>query len=279
MNCICFNPVVRSVLLYEKNPRQDECVGYDCRLIYLISGDLSATVGGKKLGHLAPSSMIYIPAGMPYKLKSKYMRAVVVCFDLTDDQPLPENRIPAVASADFDSSLCHTSGIESPLDKFILLTEMESEREAFIKMSEIFTSAEGLYRAQLSAMVKLMMLKLLEVSDESALPARMVEALDSYIVENCSDEISNTEIGAIFGYHPFYVSKVLKDKKGITLRQYVIAYRLKRAKRLLELSDKSAQEIAEECGFTDASYFAKSFKSAFGMTPKEYRSRFKDEFI
>ena len=146
-------------------------------------------------------------------------------------------------------------------------------------MSEIFTSGEGLYRAQLSAMVKLTMLKLLEVSDESALPARMVEALDGYIRENCSDEISNTEIGAIFGYHPFYVSKVLKDKKGMTLRQYIIAYRLKRAKRLLELCDRSAQEIAEECGFTDSSYFAKSFKSAFGITPKEYRNSFKDEFI
>jgi two-component system response regulator YesN len=128
-------------------------------------------------------------------------------------------------------------------------------------------------------MVKLMLLKLIEVSDESALPARMVESLDSYIRENCSDEISNTEIGAIFGYHPFYVSRLLKDKKGMTLRQYVIAYRLKRAKRLLEVTDKTTQEIADECGFTDASYFSKSFKSAFGVSPRDYRNDFKNEFI
>ena len=279
MNYSSFNPVVRAVSLYERISRTDECIGYDCRLVYLISGDLSATVDGKKLGHLAPGSLLYIPAGVPYKLKSKYLRAVVVCFDPTDDEPMPEERMPAVATADFDSSLCHKAGLESPLDKYILLTEMDSERDTFIEMSEIFTSAEGLYRTQLSAMVKLLMLKVLEVSDDSALPARMVASLDSYIRENCSDEISNTEIGAIFGYHPFYVSKVLKDKKGMTLRQYVISYRQKRAKRLLELTDKSAQDIADECGFTDASYFAKSFKSAFGMTPKEYRSSFKDEFI
>ena len=107
----------------------------------------------------------------------------------------------------------------------------------------------------------------------------MVEELAGYIRENVSDEISNTEIGAIFGYHPFYVSRMLKDRKGMTLRQYIIAYRLKMAKRLLELSGKSAAEIAEACGFTDASYFAKTFKSAFGMTPKEYRNSFKDDFI
>ena len=107
----------------------------------------------------------------------------------------------------------------------------------------------------------------------------MVEALDTYIRENCGDEISNTEIGAIFGYHPFYISRVLKEKKGITLRQYIIAYRLKAAKRMLELGTKSAAEIAEDCGFTDASYFAKTFKAAFGETPKEYRNRFKEDFI
>ena len=279
MNYTSFNPVVRSASLYEKACRTDECIGYDCRLIYVISGDIAATVGGKKIGHLSPGSLIYIPAGMPYRLKSKYMRAVVVTFDLNDAQAEPAERISPVPVAEYDESLCHKCGLYAPLDSYILLTEMESERDNFINMSEIFTSGEGLYRAQLSAMVKLTMLKLLEVSDESALPARMVEALDGYIRENCSDEISNTEIGAIFGYHPFYVSKVLKDKKGMTLRQYIIAYRLKRAKRLLELCDRSAQEIAEECGFTDSSYFAKSFKSAFGITPKEYRNSFKDEFI
>jgi two-component system response regulator YesN len=146
-------------------------------------------------------------------------------------------------------------------------------------MNNIFTSAEGSYRAQISAMFKLVLLKIIETADDKALPARMVEELDNYIRENSGEEISNTEIGAIFGYHPFYVSRMLKERKGITLRQYIINYRLKNAKRLLELTDKSAAEIAQECGFTDASYFAKTFKSAFGMTPKEYRNGFKDEFI
>jgi transcriptional regulator GlxA family with amidase domain len=48
---------------------------------------------------------------------------------------------------------------------------------------------------------------------------------------------------------------------------------------MLELTDKSAAEIAEICGFTDASYFAKTFKGAFGESPKEYRNRFKEDLI
>ena len=279
MNFTLFNPVIRSVSLYERIGRTDTCVGYDCRVIYIISGELTAAVGGEKLGHLSPGNLLYIPAGVPYSLKSKYLRAVVVSFDHTSIRPEPEDRIAPVAAADFDPALCHSSDIEPPFDKMILLEDMEAERDTFIRMNNIFTSAEGSYRAQISAIFKQIMLKVAETADERALPARMVEALDAYIRENCGDEISNTEIGAIFGYHPFYVSRVLKEKKGITLRQYIIAYRLKAAKRMLELSAKSAAEIAEECGFTDASYFAKTFKAAFGETPKEYRNRFKEEFI
>ena len=279
MDLTRLNPVIRSVSLYEKVGRTEERVGYDCRLIYIISGELTASVGGEKLGHLSPGNLLYIPAGVPYKLKSKYLRAVVVTFDPTDANPEPMERLSPVLTADFKEELCHSDGVDGLLGGHILLTDMESERESFIRMANIFTSAEGSYRAQVSAMLKLILLRLMETADENALPARMVEELDNYIRENVADEISNTEIGAIFGYHPFYVSRVLKERKGMTLRQYIIAYRLKQAKRLLELTDRSAAEIAEECGFTDASYFAKTFKSTFGMTPKEYRNSFKDEFI
>ena len=273
------NPIIRSVSLYEKVGRTEERIGYDCRVIYIISGELTAVVGGEKLGHLAPGNLLYIPAGTPYKLKSKYLRAVVVTFDPTDVSPEPFDRLSPVLASEYNEELCHRDGVEDGLAKHILLTDMESERESFIRMANIFTSAEGNYRAQISAMFKLILLKVLETADENALPARMVEELDNYIRENVSDEISNTEIGAIFGYHPFYISRVLKERKGMTLRQYIISYRLKQAKRLLELTDKSASDIAEECGFTDASYFAKTFKAAFGMTPKEYRNGFKEDFI
>lgn len=273
------NPVIRSVSLYEKINRTDECIGYDCRVIYVVSGEITAVVGGEKLGHLAPGNLLYIPAGVSYKLKSKYVKCVVVTFDPLDTNPEPNDRLLPVAIDQYNEELCHKDGLDGGMASHILLPDMESERDVFLRMANIFTSAEGHYRAQISAMFKLVLLKIFETADENALPARMVEELDNYIRENVADEISNTEIGAIFGYHPFYVSRMLKERKGMTLRQYIIAYRLKCAKRLLELSDKSAAEIAEECGFTDASYFAKTFKAAFGMTPKEYRNSFKEEFI
>ena len=273
------NPFIRSASLYEKVNRTDECVAYDCRVIYMVSGDLTVSCGGEKLGHLSPGNLLYIPAGTTYKLKGQYLRAVVVTFDFNAEHSEKSNRLSPVSVSEFDPELCHTDGISAPFDKVIKIDDMLSDSDEFVRMSNLFTSAEGFYRAQISASFKLMLLKIAETADEHALPSRMVEALDAYIMENCSDVISNTEIGAIFGYHPFYVSTVLKEAKGQTLRQYIIAYRLKAAKRLLELTAKSINEIAEETGFTDASYFTKTFRTTFGMTPKDYRNKFKEDFI
>ena len=278
MNFARLNPFVRSASVFEVINRTEECIAYDARLIYMISGDVSVSTEGKKASHLSVGNLVYIPAGVRYKLKGQFLRAAVITFDLTDDWCDLTERISPASVADFDESRCH-SGDFAPFDKVLRADDMESERDNFIRMANIATSAEGEWRAQISAMLKLILLKLAETVSDNALPARMVESLDSYIRENCSDEISNTEIGAIFGYHPFYVSKVLKDKKGITLRQYIIAYRLKASKRLLENTKKSIAEIAEETGFTDASYFTKTFRTAFGMTPKEWRNQFKEEFI
>ena len=124
------NPRVYSAALYEKINRTEECVGYDCRIIYIVSGDLSATVGGAKLGHLSPGHLLYIPAGTPYKLKSKYLRAVVISFDLTSDGE-GCRRMP-VLSAELDMSL--VTPTFPPFDKTIHIPDMEVERDGLIAM-------------------------------------------------------------------------------------------------------------------------------------------------
>ena len=253
-------------------------MAYDSRLFYMVSGDVTAVVGGVKLGHLSPGHLLYIPAGTPYKLKGQYLRMVAVAFDPTVDYADTEAPKPVLA-AEYNAGLVHSVTDLAPLDKVLHIEDFESERDTMLGLVSIFTSAEGEYRAVGSAILKQLLLKAVETVDENALPARMVEALDKYIRDNAGDDISNTEIGAIFGYHPFYISKVLKDRKGTTLRQYIIAYRLKLAKKLLSESAKSVNEVAEECGFNDPSYFTKTFKNVVGMTPKDYRNLSKDDFI
>ena len=59
------NPLVRSAITYERIGRTDECIAYDCRLIYVISGDLTVSADGEKPTHLTAGELIFIPAGTP----------------------------------------------------------------------------------------------------------------------------------------------------------------------------------------------------------------------
>ncbi len=276
MNLAKLNPYIRSVGTREILYRCEETKAYDARLFYMVSGELSLSVNGER-GKLCGGNIIYLPAGTSYKFKGSRFMMICAAFDLTADLCGEEVPPPAL-SGEFEASKCHTCTIP-PFDKPLRLDDADDERESLCEMSALAVSAEGEWRAELSARLKLTLLRLAAATDEHALPARMVKELDSYIRENRRDEISNTEIGAIFGYHPFYVSNKLKEAKGITLRQYIINYRLRAAESLLELTAKSVAEIAEKTGFTDASYFTKCFKATHGVTPKEYRNKFKDVLI
>lgn len=67
--------------------------------------------------------------------------------------------------------------------------------------------------------------------------------------------------------------KTFKKVAGTTLVSYVNHVRLSTAARLLNETDLTIAEIANEVGFSDQSYFDKQFKRAFGCSPKQFRRR------
>lgn len=65
----------------------------------------------------------------------------------------------------------------------------------------------------------------------------------------------------------------VKAATGRTLEETILQTRLQKARTLLRETDMTASEIAEACGFCDASYFGVAFKRAEGVSPRAYRSR------
>jgi AraC-like DNA-binding protein len=273
------NPAVKGAGVYTRINRTESCTSYGCKLFYLISGELTYTIhnnGGEDVrGRLSPGNLLYIPPCQAYSVKSKCLKCAVITFDIGSTGYDGEEY--TVATEKFPKE--YDPHLFSPFDRVMLAEDMESERDNFIDMCNTYSSERDFYEDELSARIKLILIKLAGLNSDSALPSSMAENLDCYIRENIGDEISNTELGAVFGYHPFYISRMLKDKKGITLHQYVISYRMKCAMAQLRYTDISISDIADMNGFTDASYFTKIFKSQLNMTPKEYRNKFKEEFV
>ncbi len=105
---------------------------------------------------------------------------------------------------------------------------------------------------------------------------RLSAAITEYVNKNFADQSLNVNTLCYeFNRNPSYVSSLFKAETGKMLNQYIAETRLHHAKILL-LSDKNIDKIAQECGFSDVAVFRRTFKRYIGVTPSEYRKNFKN---
>jgi transcriptional regulator GlxA family with amidase domain len=62
---------------------------------------------------------------------------------------------------------------------------------------------------------------------------------------------------------------------GSTLIAYAQNLRMEEAKRLLEVEDRAADEIAALVGYENPAFFRRLFKRSTGLTPGAYRRMFR----
>lgn len=109
-------------------------------------------------------------------------------------------------------------------------------------------------------------------NNSSLLRDRMI----AYVRENIGNvNLSLESIGEAFDLSPYYVSRFFRDQNNVNLKDYIVTMRLSIARELLTDTNKPVAEIVKEIGYISASSFIRKFKAVEGMTPGEYRSRFK----
>ncbi len=93
----------------------------------------------------------------------------------------------------------------------------------------------------------------------------------SYIQQNFTGKISLKEFGEQFHLSEKYISRYFKEHFHITLSQYVTYLRLEHAKQLLQDTDIPVTEVAMQSGYQNVSYFIRSFKKTYEISPLKYR--------
>jgi AraC-like DNA-binding protein len=85
-------------------------------------------------------------------------------------------------------------------------------------------------------------------------------------------DFSAQKLASAAGLSERYVNELLYDAgAGFTTRLNEL--RLRKAAELLPRSEARISDIAFECGFNDLSYFNRSFRRRFGLTPTAARAR------
>ena len=112
-----------------------------------------------------------------------------------------------------------------------------------------------------------------EKKEETEPTLNYVRWVIEYINQKYSDPIGVGSISEACGIDRSYLSKVFKYATGYTLQDYLIQFRVKRAKQLLKETSLSVQHVSYSVGYNDPFSFSKIFKKQTGMSPTEWRNR------
>lgn len=107
--------------------------------------------------------------------------------------------------------------------------------------------------------------------DQTKRDRQIVEKIKGYVIRNIGGEMTLTHLAEQVHYNPSYISHLFKRVAGENLFDYIKRMKLESAKRLLETTEESVQEISQKLGYDYPQYFSTTFKKATGFTPQEYR--------
>ena len=99
----------------------------------------------------------------------------------------------------------------------------------------------------------------------------IVESL-KYIEGNLK-EASLYELADQLNQSYYGLSKTIKKVTGHTFKELLQERRLTKARELLKMTDLPITSIIEEVGYDNISYFYRIFKTKYGLTPKELKSK------
>ena len=99
----------------------------------------------------------------------------------------------------------------------------------------------------------------------------IVENVVQYIWNHYQEELTLTGLAHEFFLAPTYLARKFRNKKNISVMQFLEECRIRKAAELLKESELSITEVAGQVGYTDTNYFSRVFKKVHGKTPKDYR--------
>lgn len=80
-----------------------------------------------------------------------------------------------------------------------------------------------------------------------------------------------TDLAGSVGVSTDHFTRLFKQTKDLTPRDFILRTRIESAQSLLQVSSYSVTRIAELLGYTDVYYFSKQFTAKVGVSPTAYR--------
>lgn len=100
----------------------------------------------------------------------------------------------------------------------------------------------------------------------------LIDHVKKYIVENIRT-VTLEDAAIKVNLSSGYLSRLFKEKMGITFSEYVTNEKMKYAAILLKSTNYKTYEVADMVGYDNPRNFTRAFKQYYNMTPSEFRKQ------
>ena len=98
-----------------------------------------------------------------------------------------------------------------------------------------------------------------------------------YIQDNYGHSIRVADIAEYVCINRSYLSTLFREHVGSSPQEYLSDYRLARAEEFLKGMELSVESVDYSCGYRDPAAFGRAFKEKNGITPLQYRKKYRTE--
>ena len=273
------NPYIRYAgFFYHFAYKNETHIAYDCRLFFLSEGKISLTVDGVR--HLLRAGdAIFLPPTREYCLdveENEEVTVIIFNFDCECRGDNPPDSLSTPTPDVFCAEKVVPCRLFAPFDQPLVCNEVAEIRGDCERIVDIFHKQAIHYREQAGILLKRVLLHILKTEEYHGDPRRrLLDEVKAYIFENACAGISNEDVAQQFGYHSYYLNRLLLQREGTSLNRLILARKIQRAEELISSTDRSITEVALEVGFANIAYFSRMFKEKVGMTPNQFRKRFR----
>ncbi|SDE20002.1 Helix-turn-helix domain-containing protein [Paenibacillus sp. UNCCL117] len=109
--------------------------------------------------------------------------------------------------------------------------------------------------------------------EDEGIDRQKLKAIDRYISEHLSENISLVSIANHLYLNPSYFSRYFKKMTGINFTDYVDRHKMNIALEMIKDKEMSVEMIAAMLGYSDRTYFSKVFKKYNGISPVDYKGK------
>lgn len=250
-------------------------IPYDARFFYVKDGS-GYIEADDVLYYMKKGSAIIINSGIKYilKLPEEQIKYAAFNFDYTQNYSQYKTPIPLARENNFDpKKIIENVQIEDrdALNKVLYVPTLEIVEPLIEHLLAENTKKLIDYEVTSSALMCEILVEALRHSMVSAMQKDdIIEEVLSYIHNNFSTAMTNASIAEKFGFHPNYLSSLVKNSTGLSLKQYIIQTKIMNAVEMLETGAFSIGEISKKCGFYDIYHFSKYFKSIMKVAPSKF---------